>query len=77
MRTLQIKLHAILHGAYDHLTRPPGDSPLCRVIATPQKIEALSTVINHLIGTPSEGPLRELLREITSNNPQAQSTDFL
>jgi hypothetical protein len=64
----QIKLHAILHGAYDHLARPPGAPALRRVAATPQKIAALSSALVNAIGTVSEEPLLELLREIEPNS---------
>jgi hypothetical protein len=60
----QLKLHAILHGAYDHLVRAPVAPALRRVTATPQKIAALTSVLVNALGTASEEPLLELLREI-------------
>lgn len=65
----QLKLPAILHGAYDHLVRPPGAPALRRVAATPQKIAAVTSALVNAIGTASEEPLLELLREIEPASP--------
>jgi hypothetical protein len=63
--TREDRLAEILYDALTSAENTAVEAPPIRKISvTPQKIDALAVAIGNLVGSPSEAPLVELLREI-------------